>query len=256
MKLCKFLLAGWVALLAAAPPVFAATDLAGNGLDNVPFTSGETYLLAHQTYDLTGNLLAALPYTAGETYILAAPNTAPVAGADGLNRPNTTKVAKVLKTALLANDTDPDVGDILSITAVGNALPSGSTVALAGNFVVYTAPAVNAGNGSFTYTLSDGEGGHSVSGTVTVTEVTPAGGSTANPNALKIVASGADFTLTFVGVPGNSYRVQYTISISPPYAWQEFSPPAVFTAPANGVFSYTDVNPGNPVRLYRTVSNP
>jgi hypothetical protein len=38
----------------------------------------------------------------------------------------------------------------VTLTAVGNALPAGATVELVGNFVLYTAPASNSGNGSFT----------------------------------------------------------------------------------------------------------
>jgi hypothetical protein len=128
-------------------------------------------------------------------------------------------------------------------------------VTLAGNFVVYTAPAANAGNGSFTYTLS--AGAHTVNGTVTVTETTTSGGGgPGNPNALAIVPSGADFAVTFLGVPGGSYRVQYTTSTGEPYTWNEFAPPVVVTAAANGVIPHTDVNPPEPMRLYRAVSNP
>lgn len=185
-------------------------------------------------------------------------NSPPVAGADGLNRPNTTRVAKVLKSALLGNDSDVDL-DTLAITAVGNATQTGvgtATVELVGDFVVYTSSANNSGHGSFEYTLSDGPGGHTVTGTVTVTETTTSGGSNDTPNALSIAPSGPDFLVTFLGVPNGSYRVQYTTSTGPTYAWTEFVPPATHTATPNGVFSHTDVNPGSPVRLYRAVSNP
>ena len=111
------------------------------------------------------------------------PTSRPWRARTGLNRPNTTQVAKVLKAALLANDSDAD-SDTLTLTAVGNALPAGATVAIAGNFVVYTAPANNAGNGSFTYTLS--AGAHTVTGTVTVTETTTSGGGGISGNHCKI----------------------------------------------------------------------
>jgi Bacterial Ig domain len=185
-------------------------------------------------------------------------NSPPVAGPDSLNRPNTTRVAKVLKSALLDNDSDVDL-DTLAITAVGNATQTGggtATVELVGDFVVYTSSANNSGHGSFEYTLSDGPGGHTVTGTVTVTETTTSGGSNDTPNALSIAPSGPDFLVTFLGVPNGSYRVQYTTSTGPTYAWTEFVPPATHTATPNGVFSHTDVNPGSPVRLYRAVSNP
>lgn len=189
----------------------------------------------------------------GGTKSVTVENAAPVAAADGLNRPNTTKVAKVLKSDLLGNDSDAD-GDPLTLTAVGNALPAGATVAIAGNFVVYTAPANNAGNGSFTYTLS--AGAHTVTGTVTITETSTSGGGGGTPNYLTLVPSGDDFIVTFLGVPGGSFRVQYSTAGPPNYDWQEFISPAIYTAAPNGVFTHTDFNPPGPVRFYRAVSNP
>ena len=209
--------------------------------------------LAAVTVDFDGGLRSLTTPDIGADEIGVAANAAPVAGADGLNRPNTTRVAKVLKATLLANDSDAD-SDTLTLTAVGNALPAGATVTLAGNFVVYTAPANNAGNGSFTYTLS--AGAHTVTGTVTVTETSTSGSGPGNPNSLAIVPSGADFAVTFLGVPGGSYRVQYTTSTGEPYTWNEFAPPVVVTAAANGVIPHTDVNPPEPMRFYRAVSNP
>lgn len=206
---------------------------------------------------LDGSDVAAVPFLSNDPYLngvtLEHLPSAPVAGADGLNRPNTTTVAKVLKSVLLGNDSDAD-SDPLTLTAVGNAQPAGATVVLAGNFVVYTAPANNAGNGSFTYTLS--AGAHSVTGTVTVTETSTAGGGGGTPNYLTLVPSGNDFVVTFLGVPGGSFRVQYSTSTAPPYVWTEFAPQAIYTAAPNGVFTHTDVNPPGPVRFYRAVSNP
>jgi hypothetical protein len=179
-------------------------------------------------------------------------NSPPVAGADSITRVNDTTVAKVLKATLLANDTDPDI-DPLSITAVGNATPGGATVAISGNYVVYTAPANNSGGGSFTYTLSDGPGGHTVSGSVTVTEVgRPPAPATGAPNTVRSTTSGGNVTATFLGVPSRSYRVQY--STNGGASWSDFNPLAVYTAPANGVITHTDVNPPGP-RQYRLISN-
>jgi hypothetical protein len=202
---------------------------------------------------------ATITYRGGDgndvAVTVAPPNAPPVAGPDGINRMNNTRVAKVLKSVLLANDSDPE-GDPLSITAVGNATPAGATVAFVGPSVVYTAPAVNSGAGSFTYTLSDGPGGHAVTGTVTVTQVSVPAPTNGDPNITSRIVSGSDTILTFLGVPGNSYRVQYTTNGSPPYSWNEFSPLAVCIAPANGVLRYTDVNPPPPARLYRAVTHP
>ncbi len=178
---------------------------------------------------------------------------APIAVANTITRPNTTRVAKVLKSVLLGNDLEGD-GDPMTITVVENALPTGATVVLAGNFVVYTAPSASAGNGSFTYTVSDGS--FTSTATVTVSEAAPDGPAPGGPSAVKILPSGPDFIVSFVGVPGNGYRVQYTTGNAAPYSWNEFSPPAIYTAPAGTVFTHTDVAPTEPMRLYRAVANP
>lgn len=181
-------------------------------------------------------------------------NFSPVAGSDIVVRLDTSVTAKVLLTELLSNDVDDD-GDPLRIASVGNAHPVGATVAFVGNWVVYTVPAMNSGSGGFTYTLTDGPGGHSVEGTVTVIETNPPlpDGS---PNFVALTPLGADFRISFIGVPGREYRVQYTTESGPPYNWSEFIPPAEIMAPANGVFHYTDLNPVEPMRLYRAVYQP
>ncbi len=181
-------------------------------------------------------------------------NTAPEAGADSANRPNNTRVVKVLRTTLLGNDSDADP-DPLTITAVGNALPAGSTVVLSGSFVIYPAPANNSGNGSYEYTLSDGPGGHSVTGSVAIAEVAVVPPNPP-PNAANItLAPNGDVVLTFVVAPGRQYRVQYATG-APPYAWQEFSPQAIYTPAPNGVITHTDPNPPAPMRVYRLITHP
>ncbi|HYG24795.1 MAG TPA: Ig-like domain-containing protein [Verrucomicrobiae bacterium] len=183
---------------------------------------------------------------------IIAENDLPLVGADNMTRPKTTRIAKATTASLMENDTDVE-GDALVIDSVGNALPLGATVAIAGNFIVYTAPANNAGNGSFAYTVTDGSG--FATNVVSVVEVNgfPSG---ANPNSADIAVSGQDFRLSFIGVPGHSYRVQFTTNSGVPYVWNEFDPLAVYTASTNGLFLHTDVNPQSPWRLYRAVRNP
>lgn len=172
---------------------------------------------------------------------------------DTLSRLNTSRVAKVPVTTLLANDTA--TSGVLSLTSVQSALPTGATVAVVGNFVVYTALATNSGNGSFTYTV--GNGTDSVTATVTVSEIT-ATTPVFGPNSASITTAngGADFLVKFIGVPGYAYRVQYTTDLTPPYTWLDFSPtPADYTAPDGGVFQHLDVAPGGN-RFYRAIPKP
>jgi len=176
----------------------------------------------------------------------------PVVTGESLTRYDNTVVAKVLKSSLLANDVGPD-GATLTITGVGNPTPVGAGVSLVAGFVVYTAPAKLAGDGSFTYTVSDGT--HSAVGTVSVLQTSRVQGPGA-PNYAKLVPSGADFLLTFLAVPGRSYRVQYTTSLTAPFDWNEFDPAAVVVAPADGIVHYTDVAPVGLGRYYRLIPNP
>ncbi|MEJ5992768.1 Ig-like domain-containing protein, partial [Ramlibacter sp. PS3R-8] len=106
--------------------------------------------------------------TATVTVNVAAAQDAPTANADGFSTAEDTPV--VMTTAsLLANDTDPDTGDTLTVTAVSN--PVGGTVSLVGGNVTFTPNTNFTGTASYQYTISDGNGGTSTA-TVTV-NVTP-----------------------------------------------------------------------------------
>lgn len=188
---------------------------------------------------------------------LAVSNRLPVAGSDLVIRLSDSLLAKVPVATLLGNDVDPD-GDPLSLLAVTEALPAGASVVVVGPWVIYTAPAVDAGAGSFRYTLSDGPGGHTADGfvLVSVTSAPEPGGA---PNPVAVTSSGDSFSVSFLGVPGYRYRVQFSTSVSAPYVWQDFHPAAVYTAPDTGtvgVFRHTDSEPSGPLRLYRAVPEP
>lgn len=168
----------------------------------------------------------------------------PAANPDQIDRPTTARVVKVLQSALLANDTSPLP---LTITAVANPLPAGATVVRSGSFVVYTAPAPNAGDGSFEYTASDGSA--TAVGTVTVKQVDPSGPNA--QNAVKIEKSGSDVVITFIGVPGRNYQVQRAPAVTGP--WTNVG--GVQTAPASGVLTYTDISAPSP-SFYRLILVP
>ena len=59
---------------------------------------------------------------------------------------------------------------------------------------------------------------------------------------------GGSFHISGSGIPGYTYRLQYSDSASP-FDWQEL---ASKTADSTGAFEYTDSS-GGPTRLYRTV---
>ncbi|MGE0165096.1 MAG: tandem-95 repeat protein, partial [Dongiaceae bacterium] len=91
-------------------------------------------------------------------------NDAPVANADAVSTNEDTTLT-IPAATLLGNDTDMD-GDTLSIVSVQSAV--NGTVQLVGGNVVFTPAADYSGPASFTYTVSDGNGGTSTA-TVNVT---------------------------------------------------------------------------------------
>lgn len=96
--------------------------------------------------------------------IVNAVNDAPQASDDAVSTDEDT-VLNLSTAELTANDLDVDT-DPLSITAVANA--SGGTVTLSGNAIVFTPDSNFNGDGSFDYTVEDGNGG-SDTATVQVT---------------------------------------------------------------------------------------
>ncbi|MCC6207032.1 MAG: tandem-95 repeat protein [Gammaproteobacteria bacterium] len=113
--------------------------------------------------------------TATVTMTVIAPvNTAPVANDDD-NAANVTGFSVAMGSSnnpldVLANDSDADVGQALTITAVGTPAPSGSVTISGGSSLLFTPAAAFNGNATFTYTVSDGNGGTDTA-TVTVTVI-------------------------------------------------------------------------------------
>ena len=134
---------------------------------------GDTVLLT-PTPNFNGT--ATFTYTVTDGTVMASGNVtvtvgavpdAPIAVDDTATGAEDTMIA-ISTASILANDTDADVGDVLSVTAVAN--PTHGTVTLAGANITFT-PALNYnGPASFDYTVSDGT--LTDTGTVNVT-VTP-----------------------------------------------------------------------------------
>jgi hypothetical protein len=114
--------------------------------------------------------------------------------------------------------------------------------------VRYTPATGYTGSDSYTYTISDGNGGTAV-GTVDVT-VTADGGASPNIVGDPTFDSGTGtFSVTFAGVPGIVYTVEYALgSAAPPWTKLKNA-----TAGPLGLFTVTD-GPGlSGSRYYRTV---
>ncbi|KFE60960.1 internalin [Hyalangium minutum] len=158
---------------------------------------------------------------------------------------------------VLANDTfAPDVGETLTVTAVTQPAPSG-TVTLSGGVVSFTPAAGFVGTTTFTYTLSDGNGG-----TDTATVAVRVGMAPNNPpdavndtfsvaedstdNVLDVLANdtafpdaGETLTVTAVTQPATGGTVTLTGGVV------TFTPTANFNGTVTFDYSISDGNGGN-----------
>lgn len=144
---------------------------------------------------------------------------------------------------LLAGVTDPD-GDTLTVSAAST--PAHGATVLEADDVKYTPATDYTGSDSFTYTISDGNGGTAI-GTVNVT-VTDNNGASPNVVSGPTYANGK-FSVTFAGIPNYAYTVQYATDPAGPWSFLETA-----TAGSDGLFEVTDTqDPPPPARYYRTV---
>jgi hypothetical protein len=145
------------------------------------------------------------------------PNNAPTAAADGAITNEDTAVV----VSVLANDSDPDTGDSLTVSAVTQGA-NGAVVDNGDGTVTYTPNANFNGADSFTYTVSDGNGGSDTATVnVTVNAVNDA------PTTNNVSASGAEDAAS-IAVTLAGGDIDGTV--------QSF---ALSTLPANGTL-YTD----------------
>ena len=139
--------------LASAGEYFLLITGTGKG---DPLVDGYTDYGSLGNYRITGTVT---PFTSG--------NTNPVANDDSANTDKETAVS----VAVLTNDNDPDL-DAISIQSFGQG--TNGSVSQSGSNLVYTPNFGFLGNDSFTYTISDGNGGTDTANvTVTVNAVVP-----------------------------------------------------------------------------------
>ena len=170
-------------------------------------------------------------------------NTPPVAGSDTISR-YAMQGVKVRLSTLLAKASDTD-NDTLGISVSSTSANAG-TITTSGAWVFYTPASGFTNADSFTYTITDGHGGSS-SGTVTVAILAD---DAVGQNLVITDQGGGSFLVKGSGIPGRTYRMQYTDSFSPT-AWTDFSGGSV-TANSTGAFQFTDTS-GSSGRYYRSV---
>jgi len=168
-------------------------------------------------------------------------NNAPVAGDFdlGVAVGGSTEVSVVGKYV-----SDADVGDTVTITLVST--PANGTISIVGGTnLVYTSTN-SATSDSFTYTVSDGL--TSDTGAVTVSI-----GAAEGFNQLSVsVLGGGDVELTYLGIPGENYALEWTHDLTPPITWDSIVTKA---AAGNGYLIFTNT-PSGGNDFYRTTHIP
>jgi subtilisin-like proprotein convertase family protein len=171
-------------------------------------------------------------------------NSQPIAGSDQIPR-FVPYGAKVKVAALLSNDSDAD-GDALAFVGTSATSVNGGSISRDGDWIFYTAPSGFTNDDSFTYSITDGHG-QPIVGTVNVrvqSDPLP------SPNLVVTLLDDGSYRIRFDGIPGLTYRIEYTGSLSPAY-WHLL---ATETADSAGLFQVVDTPAvGFGQRFYRSV---
>ncbi len=151
------------------------TDVSAGSANGSVSLSGETVIytpasgfVGTDTFTYTIEDASGASSTATVTVVVnevTVPPQAPVATADTFTANQGSNLSLNVND-LLANDTDPDSGDSLTLVAVNNAV--NGQVALDGNTITFIPDAGFAGTASFDYTIEDSNGGLATA-TVTIT---------------------------------------------------------------------------------------
>jgi len=172
-------------------------------------------------------------------------NSPPDADPDTVARYPTSSL-KIPVGTLLDGDTDPEGNLPLTVTGVTYTGGNGATLTLSGDTVFYN-PNGHQGTDTFTYTVEDSLGASST-GSVSIGLIT-SDAESSNLITMETLGDGSK-KLTFGGIPGRTYRVQSTDSLTPTNWVDRMTVPA--TSLGRIVFTDDDL-PLPPQRFYRTV---
>ena len=172
-------------------------------------------------------------------------NVPPVAVADAAER-RAGQGTHLLVTELLANDSDGD-WDALQVLSVAATSTAGGAVFREGPWVIYEPPAGGGpASDSFTYQVTDGQGGVTVGAVLIQVALPPANG--ASPLAVRnLVGPPEQVEVRFQGIAGRTYRVQTAATVDGP--WSDLGSR---TAGGTGVILFLESPQALP-RFYRII---
>jgi len=156
--------------------------------------------------------------------------------------------AKVRVSWLSSNDLDPE-NDPMSLQVVDNFSVAGGTVQLDNGWLLYLPPLGFEQNDAFSYTMVDAAGNQS-SAWVTVLVTGTGPGPSHNLLSITPLPNG-HMLITFVGVAGRAYTIEWTEELTPPVLWNRLT---TQQAGLQGIIEVEDpTDPPPPQRIYRTV---
>lgn len=144
---------------AVTPNFFGSNHVNGSLTAPSSATSGGNGVFSYGTGTIfPTSSFGASNYWVDVLYERTEQNRSPVANNDAGFSTGHNTVLSLQAMALLGNDSDPD-GDQLAVTGVGNAVNGTVSFDSQTNVITFTPTAGHAGNASFEYTISDGNGG-------------------------------------------------------------------------------------------------
>jgi hypothetical protein len=201
---------------------------------------------------VTGNSYASgtnsLYISAGQLYLLVNPVAENFTMAAKIGTP--VSVPVIPKFAVSGN------GDKLTLTIASAATNTAGLAVVdgTGSNITYTVTGTPSGPGDrFTYTVTDSSAGVAATGTVTVTINQT--GQSYNSLTPPVPNGSGQVTMSFAGIPGDKYALDWTQSLTPPVVW---APLITNTAAANGILLFTNTPsvPGPDFYRTRFVSHP
>ena len=217
-----------------------ASLLGAWALNDAGVATLSTSSLAHGIHVITAQYGGDANFAGSTNSVTQVIDTPPAAGAHFLGATLNTDLT-ISASALAGLDYDAD-GDGLTITAVSSISTNGGLVSLSSETITYTPVNNYVGADQFTYTVSDGYLGGTVTSTAKVT--VRLGKATSVFNYISSPVDGS-ITLRGYGIPGHSYDIEVSSNMS---SWTTL---ATVTAAANGIILYTDNNANSSPRYYR-----
>jgi len=222
------------------PPAISSSGTLPSGVTLVDNGNGTATLAGTPAtgtrgiYPLTFTANNGVTPAANQNFTFSVSNAAPVAPEQTFVRAPELSW-KIRISDLLAACSDPD-NDSLTLDSIG-ASAQGATITRTATHLLYSLP--GDANDSFSYTISDGQGG-TKTGTLEINVVNPGG------LIQTLSTSGGAVTLKLAGIPGFIYEIQRATDLAGPWTRVDIQ-----TAPERGLFTYTDSGPPQPTAYYR-----